>query len=467
MNPVEDRVQAAMAAAADLAAREIPSAPPLRLPPEPAAGDRRRHALRRPTQRRWLRWAAPLAAAAAVVALGVVPVLVKDMVPAHPAVSTGPGAVPRYYVALTQPAGKANSSSQGNGIVVGDSLIGKTLATFAPPAHMSFVSVTAAADDRTFVAFATTYPNASLNTLPKDTSATGTWYAVHLAPGSATPVRLSRLPIKPLTVHGSDKWIAAPQLAYSEGTVLSQSGTELAVPVVNFNTGVFEVQVFSVATGRLLHEWTTHDSSIVLEPSLTWIDGDRELALLSSYNVKSATSSATITNITVREWPVAGPTSGDLLADSEVVWELPGATGIPTTLQTCTDLPAYGVGSSIALISADGKTLSCAALAGSAGENHSFRTYPLTASTTATAQGKVDYQVTLPKKQGVYIPQVLWASPSGDTLIGAFLDEGTSPATVGNGPGIGAISHGKFTPLRFPPGFTLPLLTFPSSYIAW
>jgi hypothetical protein len=74
VSSVEDRVHAAMSAAADLATREIPTAPPLRLPPGPAAGDRSRHA-----PRRWIRWAAPLAAAAAVVALAVSLVLIKGI----------------------------------------------------------------------------------------------------------------------------------------------------------------------------------------------------------------------------------------------------------------------------------------------------------------------------------------------------------------------------------------------------
>ena len=93
MSSVEDRVHAAMSAAADLATREIPTAPPLRLPPGPAAGDRSRHA-----PRRWIRWAAPLAAAA-VVALAVSLVLIKGIqngggVSPSPATATGPGGAP-------------------------------------------------------------------------------------------------------------------------------------------------------------------------------------------------------------------------------------------------------------------------------------------------------------------------------------------------------------------------------------
>src|SRR5262245_37507797 len=113
-----------MSAAADLAAREIRAAPPLRLPSEPAAGAGRGH---RP--RRWIRWAAPLAAAVVVVALAIALVLIKDIqngsaVPSSTAAPAGPHGVPRYYVALKQFAGKAGNVTEQNGIVVGDSLTG-------------------------------------------------------------------------------------------------------------------------------------------------------------------------------------------------------------------------------------------------------------------------------------------------------------------------------------------------------
>src|SRR5262249_48308702 len=138
VNSVEDRVHAAMSAAAELAAREIRAAPPLRLPSEPAAGARRGHA-----PRRWIRWAAPLAAAAVVPALARASGQHKDSqtargVPPTPAAPAGPHGVPRYYVALKQFAGKAGNVTEQNGIVVGDSLTGKTLATFAPPARTTF-----------------------------------------------------------------------------------------------------------------------------------------------------------------------------------------------------------------------------------------------------------------------------------------------------------------------------------------
>jgi len=92
VNPVEDRVRAAMSAAGDQAAREIRTAPPLRLQSPSVAGDRRGH-----SPRRWMRWGAPLTAAAAVAVVAVSLVVVRGVqndstVSAKPAASTGAAA---------------------------------------------------------------------------------------------------------------------------------------------------------------------------------------------------------------------------------------------------------------------------------------------------------------------------------------------------------------------------------------
>jgi hypothetical protein len=248
------------------------------------------------------------------------------------------------------------------------------------------------------------------------------------------------------------------QMVDSFAAALSASGKELAVPEWAAPHGL-AVKVFSVATGRLLHEWTTNDRSVAGDPSVAWIHGDRELALVSRSFDVPPNSKFAVDNVTVREWPVAGPASGDLVADSKVVWDVQAVKHPLTTLQSCVE-PVVG---GPVLISADGKTFSCTTAGGSAASDHlSFHTYPLTASTTAATQGRIDYEVTLPNV--TYIPQVVWTSPSGGTLIGALIPYEGSPAAVANGPRIGMISHGTFTPLRFPPGFALSGRPFS---IAW
>ena len=194
-------------------------------------------------------------------------------------------------------------------------------------------------------------------------------------------------------------------------SALSGSGQELAVPE-DIGRGL-AVKVFSVATGQLLHDWTTNDLSIAEEPSLRWIDGDRELALESrSQTVSSVT--------TVREWPVAGPASGVLGAVSKVVWDVPAGKGTSAALENCTEPVVGGVD----VISADGKTLSCGTASGwYTTESISFLTFPLTISPTAAAKSGTgywtDYIESPVKAKGNYDPEVLWTSSSGDTLIGA------------------------------------------------
>jgi hypothetical protein len=455
MTSVEDRVRAAMSAAADanLASREIRSAPPLRLPPGPAAGEGRR-----PAPRRWIHWAAPLAAAATVIALAISLVLVKSAqndgaVPFRPTASTspaalaGPGGVPRYYVA----------QGKGDHIVAGDSVAGTILANLAVPVRKGFTSfylgITAAADDRTFAVAVVTYPTASLqgtNALEKATG-TASWYEVRLAPGTATPARLTPLPVKPQTVPGGQALMAV-------SAAISGSGQELAVTTVTA-TGGLSVQVFSAATGRLLRDWTTNDPSLSeskgstrglsAQPSLTWIDGDRVLAVET---VGPAPNWAYTD--TVRELNAAGPSSGDLLADGKVVWNVPTGSSPQTLLQACAK-PPNALGTPYHLISADGTAFGCTAVTGPGTDpNLSFLTYPLTTGTAVAGKARIDYQVTQMAKKGVSTLQVLWISPSGDAIVGAWTiyAKGTLEDAP-NGLHIGVMNHGKFTPLRFPPGF--------------
>jgi hypothetical protein len=462
VNSVEDRVQAAMSAAAHLSAQEIAAAPPLRLPSAAPAGARQRH-----PPRRWTRWAVPLTAAAAVVALAVSLVLIKGVhnggaVPptpttsAIPAPPTGPGGAPRYYVA------SANSAA-GESIVAGDSVTGRLLAKVALPAPGNTttfaVGITAAADDRTFVVMTLTYPTASLNQRDVFKNATGTarWYAVQLDPGTAHPARLTSLPIKPETAHGDGAY-------YAQATALSRSGRDLAV-IRSTASGGLAVQVFSVATGQSLHHWTTNDPSLSVaksatqglagQPSLSWIDGDRLLAVeTASRAPKSDDLGYLAETDTVRELSVAGPSSGALLADSRVVWGVRTGSSPQTLLQACA-AEQLGRGPTGHFISADGTTLGCTAVTGPGTDpNLSFVTYPLGAGTATAAKGNTQYEVTQMAKKAISTYQALWVSPSGDAIIGAWTIY--APGTLEDDPNglhVGVLSHGKFTPLRFPPGF--------------
>jgi hypothetical protein len=454
MSREEDLIRSTTRAIA-LTVREVP---PLRLEQaadelrSPAREPRRDHGNR---PRRWRSWAAPLTAAAVVVVLAIALVIVKDIpngsaVPANRSTAApGAASVPRYFVALKQLAGDMNSPDQRNDIVVGDSLTGKTLATLAPPARTAFESVSAAADDRTFVIFAVTSSTGSFEVNSKDATLTANFYEVRLAPGSVHPATLTRLPIKPQTAPASFARLDVGAFSSYFGAAVSLSGQELAVPEGTTPHGLM-VKVFSVATGRLLHQWTSTDVNVVQQPSLAWIDGDRELAVVTrNMVIPIVDKQFAATDSIMRELPLAGPVNGDLVADGKVVFNVKTVKNPLTAVQQCVE-PAVG---GPVLISADGKTFSCTTAGGSPGVDHlSFHTYPLAASTTATAPGTIDYQVTFQKK-GTYIaiiPEVLWTSPTGGTVIGAMIPYQGSPFAVARGLRIGVMSQGKFTPLRVP-----------------
>ncbi|HEY3869448.1 MAG TPA: hypothetical protein VGM10_13895, partial [Actinocrinis sp.] len=106
MSTVAERTRAAM----DAVTSQVDSAPPLPLPPPLAwapPGSRRRWRALAP-RRRWGTWLAPLAAAAAVIALAVSLVAVRGTPGGYelvPAVSPAGAAVsfPDYYLTFNQP----------------------------------------------------------------------------------------------------------------------------------------------------------------------------------------------------------------------------------------------------------------------------------------------------------------------------------------------------------------------------
>jgi hypothetical protein len=469
MSREEDLIRSTTHAIAS-AVRDVP---PLRLEQAPdelraqARAPRRAHGGGGP-RRRWWSWGAPLAAAAVVVALAISLVIVKNIqnggaVPADPAASTaGPGGVPRYYVALKELPRKPGQPliDAQDGIVVGDSLTGKTLATFSPPAHTTFQSVSAASDDETFVVFAVTSSDASFLGL-KGAPLTGSWYELRLAPGTAHPARLSKLPVRPQSWANGNPGAPAPGEVFA--TALSGDGRELAVadvpdiPAAAIKTGNWhEVKVYSVATGRLLHDWTENNpaarlftvlgsffADVPVQSVLTWIDGDRALALATAYD-----KSNTVTG-TVRRLDLAGPASGDLMKDSAVIWS--------GTLSWNDFTACYKVSGWPPLISADGKTITCLTIAmpyATAG-HIDFGTVPLTPGTPAGVKPRIDYQVTIPpeKQTGGIAVGILWVSPSADKLIIQWQPGGNlSPHKQY----LGVVSHGKFTPLRIPASLMTP-----------
>jgi len=472
VNATEDRARAAMRAIA----ATVNDAPPLELGQrgQGAGGRAGTGSPARGPGRRWRSWAAPLTAAAVITAVAISLVLVRNLpggsgAPAGPATATSgpagslPAGVPRYYVALKQLPPKKSTSLDAfqYAVVVADSVTGETLATFTPPANTIFQSVTAAADDRTFAVLAVSPAERFQN---DHGTVTGSWYKLVITPGNAGPdrVRLTRLPVKPWSWTAALVVNAAPAPGQIYASALSASGQELAVADVPAVAAAskpqnwIEVKVFSVATGRLLHSWTADDPDVRLTTArtiwqdavplgatgLTWIDGDRALAVATSSG-----GSGPVTG-TVRKLDLTGPASGSLLADSTVLWSGPLSTngngrGGGFTLN---DWPPQ--------VTADGKSitgLSYTSPYATPGDVD-FGTFPLGAGTAddkLTPVYRVQAVIPPRKENSQAEMAVLWVSPSGNTMI-VCVAVSASTASFPQSARFLVVSRGRSTPLAIP-----------------
>jgi hypothetical protein len=467
VNSIEEGARAAMQAVAG----SIGDAPPLlldparlALPPSAEAREADERALRALApavklpyrapastgrMRRHQAWLAPLAAAAVVVAVALGLVLVKihpneRVVPPSAPISVPAGSVPRYFVEIDSAGGVLSSPDT---LLIADTYTGQTLASVPSPAGMVFQSVSAASNDRTFVLFVT----------PATSKwSTGSWYELQIAPGTAHPATLTRLPIRPLP--GVD------------GMAVSGSGRELAVVASGALTTQPDVlSIYSLATGQLLHSWTTRYGSRVLPdfgsnatgplaawPVLTWVDGDRRIAFLGDASPSAAGNSFTWT---LRELDVTAKGSG-LQADSQIVWT-------EQTPNSGRDKYGCDLNNPLA-ISPAGRSFVCASGTAEANGKRLMRwlVYP----TGVSSRGRLVYQTESDMGSGSSgyssgmsdNDTVLWANQSGSTVIALWW------RFVGNLPGdvhVGVISDGRFSPLP------TSLITTPTLYsptaIAW
>jgi hypothetical protein len=277
MTTIEDRLRAATRAAADTVENE--SQPPLRLPAQ-APG------LRMPQ----LRFGAPrlmasLAAAVAMVAVVTTVVATRGVVSGSRAAGESDAgaalaAAPPFFVATVSPK-KSLGDLGGTEAVVGRTATGKILAAVRPPApYNSFLAVSAASSDRTFVLAAQKIPVGrhwiSLRPIPTR------FFLLRLHPGRRHPATLSPLPIPVL------RGILSPsQLA------VSPSGTSLAVQRDVTDQGPSILQVYSLASGKS-KRWVLPARSKTGSPGIAapaWDGGDRFLtALVYAKNLASCKS---------------------------------------------------------------------------------------------------------------------------------------------------------------------------------
>jgi hypothetical protein len=423
--------------------------------------------------RHWPGWLIPLAAAAAVVAVAAVLVAVRNPPRVAPEASAAPAAsragapvpvapadpdaLPGYFVALSgletdgpmPPAGQSAPAKDPSpdSVVVGETLTGKRLATIKPPAGSTFVGVTGAADDRTFVLD-------SVRLVPGILFATQqrTWYVLRLRPGA--PVALTRLTV-PL-----------PDGADVNGIALSPDGTKLAVlyqvasesDKVFPYSGPFTLGIYSVATGAALRAWTGTDpghgsygygSNGLPDPNatLTWTSDGQRLAF--AYRGSSA-------SLLLREVNVAAP-GADLFADSAVIAKIAvstttgkskiwcdslGITGDGRTAVCGAELPKDPpVGAALDALTEPDPWTGCAA--------PTDVTYPGIAEISLAGDrlARVLYQVK-PPCMGGGSAAVLWSSPSGDTVLGSVLYTDDPSMTTHHA--VVLYSHGRATTINWP-----------------
>ncbi|HXL94909.1 MAG TPA: hypothetical protein VN969_38770 [Streptosporangiaceae bacterium] len=427
----EDRVRAATRARA----AQVTDIRPLDLPAVPASA---------PRARRWVTWATPVAAAAAVAVIALSLAAIRQA--PHPAAPVAPaassGVLPEYYAALEDPSGPITQTLPHThqspvSVQFGDDRTGKLIAAIDPPAGESFAGVTAAADDRTFVVAAVKFPVPALAPSANPVA----WYLVRLSPGSAHQVTLSRL-----SVPGEPAGTQVSAIA------LAPDGTELAVMFQrntwSAKTGSLTISLYSLATGTAVRTWTV-DTKVFpagfgwyygrySNTALTWLDGGRTLAV--TYGINSSVSgppfSDGFSQVTIRTLNVSSP-SGSLLARSKVIFRVPNfAAGGCDSLQ----------------LTADGKTVLCGEANGNTAKRSTAYAPEFIAYSVATGKARLLYQ--LKGSYEVGLADVLWASPTGSTLLGAVYAEATWPRLgARQGPvdqEAGVLTNGEFTPVKFP-----------------
>jgi hypothetical protein len=452
-------------------ASTVTDAPPLRLSPRPAT--RASRATRPVGRRGWRLWGVPLAAAVAVIAVAISLVVIKDLPNGPVAPPSGPPAtvsgVPPYYVTLytppqPTPTPTATASGQSTAapcpagapgcppaaateLLVGDTLTGAKLATIAPPKGADFYGVTGAANDRTFVV--DTYNSGSVS----DFALPRTFYRLQIVPGDKSPVRLTRLPL--------------PSMTGMFAMAVSASGTELAVARMSSNVNDHEtwLQIYSVATGRLLRSWSTDNPYIfdrgadVMSDSnygLTWVDGDRAVDFPYNWESRGAVTTIKVRGRTIRYAPTTRhlavrtldvTASGDnLITDSRVLWSVVIAETGGYSAGTCGQYQD-------ALVSADGKTVLCVSTYGPDTYRPASKIVPwhlewqaFSVTAPKTARTVYGFTVDAPIASSFWL-NALWSNASGSTVIGFWYSGSGTTGPVH----FGAMSDGTFRALPVPP----------------
>jgi len=402
MTPLQDKLRAAFRETAD----EIPAeAPPLHLSPQPRARQNGRHAI-------WRAWAAPLGAAALVIAAVAGALTVAGSLKHEPVAagqSVGPYGVPAYYVALIAAKPRsdvendlATSSWTDTAAELRSTRTGAVLARITPPKpYVSFTGVTAAADDRTFVLSAQG-PLRSFGVPPYPAQR---FFVLRIAPAARDGARMTLTALPAGFVPASDG---------IHDMALSPDGTQLAADIgadPPFNQALY---VFDLATGSE-RAWSNRSCADCLPSSGGMVYGEVETDALSW--TADSQHVAFIWGNTVRLLDTRAAGS-ELLTDSRTVatW-----TGGFTGLNQWRG----------AIITPDGRTVLGIEALSPIGRNAQVREHLVSWSTATGRQTAVLNNLNALKRSD--FEQILYTDADGSVLVLTYLQPGTNATIVHDG----------------------------------
>lgn len=443
---LEDKLRTALRETAG----EIPDdPPPLRLSPlavsrHPA---RQRSAKRSWAQRhraRWPAWAAPLAAAAAIVALVVASLTLVHDRPNVEGPSTGQGTttpsglagIPPYYVALTVPGTHPDMyASDATAAEVRATATGAVLARIAvPKPYAVFAGVSAAAGDRTFVLVAEGSNNPPETRQPYYPASR--FFVLRINPAAAA--RGDRVSLRALPAG------FIPANSEVHDLALSPDGTSLAADIGAPVLGGTELFVFDLATGTK-RAWSFRNCRRCSPASgglgfagtnvgaLSWTADGRHLAFVGP-GTAATNAGGEVTSMTpgaVRLLDVSAPGT-DLLASSKIVLKWPGgAEKAPG--------PAWrGV-----VITPDGRTVVFLEQLVTYKPDGAITSVRQLLAKASVATGKVTSVVRNLKPVGQYL-QVMYTNATGQALVVYYFG-------LGYGTHVGILRGNEFTPIPWSP----------------
>jgi WD40-like Beta Propeller Repeat len=304
-------------AASEATAASVGQIRPLALPESSTVStERRKHRGPNRVSRAFARakgtWLIPLASAAVVVVLALSLGIVRQLMapslapggdatsfPADPAAIQ---AIPRYY-AIANEGPVSHDEKAAIVVTVGDVRTGQAIASVILPAvstlegDNSAIGVSAAGDDRTFIAGR------------RNTYGGITFFQVRVAPGAKQVATVKQLPIPDLSVGNL------------LGFAVSPDGTQLAVLSVRGNGTT--LGIYSVKTGATLRTWTASGWQYLgglLDTGVSWTADGRQVAFSTVASAQKYTSAdSALEELLIG---VTAP-SGDLAAASKVMLKAP------------------------------------------------------------------------------------------------------------------------------------------------